>query len=484
MRYCTIKIRNIGPFREESSFDIRPLTIFIGRNSSGKSSILRLLAYLNYTNDEKIEEEFKINIKKYFLEKLLRKIKFLEKNDVSTFFNIFISECFPNAYERRLIKIMEEGFKESSVSLFRRDSELYIYSSSGKSVLNIVFENRNADVIVNVSYEDLVVALSPYYKNCSKNCTNLDYTIRFLLRFLRKIFYIPSLEGLSIPYYFPDCRIMRVFSEDQLCMLDIWSRTYYMNLEKVLRNILNYVHIIDIILKADDSHVLNRDIVYFSKVVRELLKELGIIDLRTGAVRFGEILSPLLVMWDGTELRFEELPSGIRQILSIVLSFILLIADMLPALEDREKYNSDVPVLGPIFIEEPEIHMHPSALTLFARLIAYIVNLLKRFGLSIIISTHSDYFLYQISNLVALYNAWKKIGDEFLIKYGYHRLELLDPNDVAIYLIQRDDEKKTSRIIPIEITEEGIVEDEFYKITEEMQKEHLRAIKYIHMDKE
>ncbi len=482
MKYCTIKIRNIGPFREESSFDIKPLTIFIGRNSSGKSSLIRLLAYLNYTNDEKIEEEFKINIKRYFLEKLPREIKFIEKNDVSTLFNIFVSECFPYAYERRLIVIMKKESEKSFASLFRRGSELYIYSSSGKSIFSIVFEDRNVHVITYPALEDLATVLSAH--NSSMSYTYLDDMIRFFLRLLRKIFYIPSLETSLIPHYFPDCRIMRVVSEDQLYMLDILSRTYYMNLEKILRNILNYVHIIEIILKAEESHILNEDIVYFSKIVRELLRELGIIDLSSVAIRFGEVQSPLLVMWDGTELSLEDLPSGIRQVISIVISFILLIVDMLPILESKGDCNSEFLILGPVFIEEPEIHMHPSALTLFARFIVYIVNLLKRFGLSVIISTHSDYFLYQISNLIALYNAWKKAGNEFLEKYGYHRLELLDPNDVAIYLIQRDDEKKTSRIVPIEVTEEGIVEDEFYKITEEMQREHLRAIKYIHMDKE
>ena len=40
-----IKIRNLGPIRDEAVFELKPLTIFIGPNNSGKT-------WLAYTKRE------------------------------------------------------------------------------------------------------------------------------------------------------------------------------------------------------------------------------------------------------------------------------------------------------------------------------------------------------------------------------------------------------------------------------------------------
>jgi len=45
-RLFTLKLRAFRIFRDETSLDIRPLTLLYGFNQAGKSSLLRLLALL------------------------------------------------------------------------------------------------------------------------------------------------------------------------------------------------------------------------------------------------------------------------------------------------------------------------------------------------------------------------------------------------------------------------------------------------------
>jgi AAA15 family ATPase/GTPase len=44
-----IVVSNFKGIREEANFDIKPITVFIGQNSSGKSSCLHAIATLSQT---------------------------------------------------------------------------------------------------------------------------------------------------------------------------------------------------------------------------------------------------------------------------------------------------------------------------------------------------------------------------------------------------------------------------------------------------
>ena len=45
----TLRIRNIKAFADSSEIEIKPITIFVGRNSCGKSSLIRFPAVLAQT---------------------------------------------------------------------------------------------------------------------------------------------------------------------------------------------------------------------------------------------------------------------------------------------------------------------------------------------------------------------------------------------------------------------------------------------------
>jgi hypothetical protein len=78
-----------------------------------------------------------------------------------------------------------------------------------------------------------------------------------------------------------------------------------------------------------------------------------------------------------------------------------------------------------IIIDEPELNLHPDSQILVARILAKIVNK----GFKVMISTHSDYIVRELNNLILLH---KK--PQFAAKYGYSLDCALAPESVQAIL--------------------------------------------------
>ena len=81
-----------------------------------------------------------------------------------------------------------------------------------------------------------------------------------------------------------------------------------------------------------------------------------------------------------------------------------------------------------LIIDEPESHLSPTNQILMARLLAFCVNA----GLKVLITTHSDYLIKEINNLIMLDNDFEG-KEEFLTKHKYTEHERLRPNAVKAY---------------------------------------------------
>ncbi len=78
-------------------------------------------------------------------------------------------------------------------------------------------------------------------------------------------------------------------------------------------------------------------------------------------------------------------------------------------------------------IDEPELNIHPANQRQIARLLARLVNA----GMSVVISTHSDYIVREFNSLIMLH---QKAGKSLQRKYRYRDDEVLDPKKVGAYL--------------------------------------------------
>ena len=102
-----------------------------------------------------------------------------------------------------------------------------------------------------------------------------------------------------------------------------------------------------------------------------------------------------------------------------------------------------------LIIDEPESHLSPHNQLLMARLLAFCVNS----GIKALITTHSDYIIKEINNLIMLHQDFED-KQEFLKKYKkeYTENDRLDPNSVKAYICEE------GGLSPCDIDEKGIKE--------------------------
>lgn len=84
-----------------------------------------------------------------------------------------------------------------------------------------------------------------------------------------------------------------------------------------------------------------------------------------------------------------------------------------------------------LIIDEPESHLDTANQRLLARLLAHCV----RIGLKVLVTTHSDYLIKEINNLIMLSGPFS--GKERIAqKFGYEKNEILSPEGVRAYVAE------------------------------------------------
>jgi len=104
-----------------------------------------------------------------------------------------------------------------------------------------------------------------------------------------------------------------------------------------------------------------------------------------------------------------------------------------------------------LIIDEPELNLHPNNQRKIARVISMIANR----GVKVIVSTHSDYLVREINNLIMLKSDFKSKKD-IIEKYNYDDNMLISGKEVNAYLFCKNG------IDEMEIDEkEGIIAETF-----------------------
>ncbi len=108
-----------------------------------------------------------------------------------------------------------------------------------------------------------------------------------------------------------------------------------------------------------------------------------------------------------------------------------------------------------LMIDEPELNLHPENQRLVARLLAQLVNA----GLKVVVSTHSDYFMSELNNLMMLRKEFSEKAS-LMKAYNYKDDELLDVNRVSAYLFK----EKTIDVMKKDNVE-GIITESFNQVS-------------------
>jgi predicted ATPase len=127
-----------------------------------------------------------------------------------------------------------------------------------------------------------------------------------------------------------------------------------------------------------------------------------------------------------------------------------------------------------LMIDEPELNLHPENQRRVARLFARLLHL----DISIFITTHSDYIIKELNNLIML-NSYKKHIKDTAVREGYKEDEILGIDELKVYIadvasIRIDGNSRATRcqtLIEAEISQEqGIEAQSFDKTIDDMNR--------------
>ncbi|MHC1637257.1 MAG: AAA family ATPase, partial [Candidatus Nezhaarchaeales archaeon] len=143
-----ISIKSFGPIKN-AEIELAPLTIFIGKNSTGKSMLLYLIWTLLSTLpdftlwDQEVAKRDEVNI--------LRKIydQLTKGEEVSSYIKEYIKlylETYPQAYAKNLLNTLREAYKVDLKDLVMRGSEkAEVTLKSNNAALKIILNKNDVE---------------------------------------------------------------------------------------------------------------------------------------------------------------------------------------------------------------------------------------------------------------------------------------------------------------------------------------------------
>ena len=112
-----------------------------------------------------------------------------------------------------------------------------------------------------------------------------------------------------------------------------------------------------------------------------------------------------------------------------------------------------------LMIDEPELNLHPANQRRIARLFVRLINA----GIKIFVTTHSDYLIQELNNLIVLGNNFDN-RNKIMKKHGYSEDDVLDKNKVRLYIVE------DTTLKPIRISDLGMEVNSFDREIREMNR--------------
>lgn len=468
----SIKIKNFGPIIR-SNVVFKPLTLFISPNNAGKSYTAMLVHSLfeSLTPDiplsmiENFSNYFNIQIFETEFSECRGKINNMKEGEESEIpLDKIINRIFEKIYNKRLyneiirsyvcalnklVKIGEQSFKLEinnspyKIDVTYQEDKPKIKWSSYLGIKMKIKKLDQHDLSIEVMKNDeIFIDIGKW----SEGGENREYLFMQLINWILKYFLGSVFRTMATPcYYLPAAR-SGILQGHKALAATIVKKAPLIGIEKL--EIPKFSGIVSDLISSIIS--LPEKEGPFFNLAQEMEQELVKGDISVKMV--DEYVYPeIQYNFKGTEIPLHRTSSTVSELAPLILYL---------------KYKIEPGNI--LVIEEPEAHLHPENQRILAK---FLVKLIRK-GVYIIITTHSDYLIEQLSSFILLS---KVEPEKRKLKYNYNKEDFLKADEVAAYVFNYDKANDGYKTAEIEITEEeGISQDEHMRIIEALYEETLR----------
>ena len=369
-----LSIRNVGKLKE-ADVEINGITVITGENDTGKSTVGKVLwSVFNgfYEIDEKVYNE-----KVSELEKIIDEI--IKENvykNLSTDYNSFF-EIFNSTGKKIAIEFLKENKNYS-------EDEIKIIINNYKKDLKI----ENISKFVQEINETLKISDKEIIKVIVSRVMNKEFHNQINAVFSKEKMNIGEIS-LKIKDKEIDLKIENNEISDVQNYFLINKETMYIDNPFILDSYdfedeNHQTHLVTNVFSENENSVISEI---------KVKKKLNNIYQKLNSVLSGEILenknSKFVYRKNGEDIDLKNLSTGLKTF--AIIKMLL--------------QNGTLEENGTIILDEPEIHLHPEWQLKFAELI---VLLQREFGMHILLTTHSPYFL----NAIEVFSERHKIDDK------------------------------------------------------------------------
>ena len=369
-----LSIRNVGKLKE-ADVEINGITVITGENDTGKSTVGKVLwSVFNgfYEIDEKVYNE-KVSELTKIVDKLMKENGY---NKITDNFKDFFG-IFDRTEEKIAIELLKNNKNYS-------EDEIKIIINNYKKDLKI----ENISKFVQEINETLKISDKEIIKVIVSRVMNKEFHNQINAVFFKEKMNIGEIS-LKIKDKEIDLKIENNEISDVQNYFLINKETMY----------IDNPFILDSYDFEDENHQTHLATNVFSEnensVISEIKvkKKLNNIYQKLNSVLSGESLenknSKFVYRKNGEDIDLKNLSTGLKTF--AIIKMLL--------------QNGTLEENGTIILDEPEIHLHPEWQLKFAELI---VLLQKEFGMHILLTTHSPYFL----NAIEVFSERHKIDDK------------------------------------------------------------------------
>ncbi|AMM51872.1 hypothetical protein TH61_12750 [Rufibacter sp. DG15C] len=430
-----VNIENLGAIKNASIDLSKKLTVFCGPNNSGKTYV----AFVIYALSKYNLKFFKSVLDKDLLKTIIEEKKCLYHYNINEVWDFRASEINDiSDGTDNLFGISEEIaknlFNEFNISIKENKEELNNKLEVISFEQTIKFSDLSVNIIKHSNQNHLIIEVNN--KTLSKD------HIQILE------FYLPT-KLLSLLAFYP-------FSTSYILPVErnsIYTFSKELSIRK--QDFLDRAQDLGSNKKSDPFDWLLKRTTRYPMPIRdglEVAEDLANYNnLKSDFIDFAEniennLLQGKVILSKDGEVQFCSNKSKRKKIpIHLTASIVKTLSSLVFYLKHIANKN-DL-----IIIDEPELNLHPNNQIVLTRIFAQLINN----GFRLLISTHSDYIIRELNNLIMLSSPKEGIS-ELAKKFNYKETECINKDEVGAYLFNyKYSNSKNITVEQIAINEQG-----------------------------